>query len=73
MRVTSGIVLAVNRKAENTRSEMTADLHEKDLHFLKKASMKLRENPADFSSVHKVQADLCKKMPALCVISHHLK
>ena len=43
-------------KAENTRLEMTADLREKDQHILKSTSMKQQENPADFSSVHKVQA-----------------
>ena len=43
-------------KARNTRLEMTADLQEKDQHFFKSTSMKQQENPADFSSVHKVQA-----------------
>ena len=43
-------------KAENTRLEMTADLREKNLHILKSTFMKQQENPADFSSVHKVQA-----------------
>ena len=35
---------------------MTADLREKDQHILKSTSMKQQENPADFSSVHKMQA-----------------
>ena len=43
-------------KAGNTWWEMTTDLREKDLHILKGTSMKWQENPADFSSVHKVQA-----------------
>ena len=43
-------------KAGNTRLEMTADLREKDQHILKSTSMKQQENPADFSSVHKVSA-----------------
>ena len=43
-------------KAGNTRLEMTADLREKVQHILKSTSMKQQENPADFSSVHKVQA-----------------
>ena len=47
-------------KARNTRLEMTADLREKNLHILKSTSMKQQENPADFSSVHKVQAFLAQ-------------
>ena len=43
-------------KAGNTRLERTADLREKVQHILKSTSMKQQENPADFSSVHKVQA-----------------
>ena len=42
--------------------EMTTDLRKKDLHVLKGTSMKQQENPADFSSVHKVQdffAQIC--------------
>ena len=39
---------------------MTASLREKDLHILKGASMKQQENPADFSSVHKVHAFLAQ-------------
>ena len=46
--------------------EMTADLREKDLHILKGTSMKQQENPADFSSVHKVLdffAQICCHFP----------
>ena len=46
--------------AGNTRLEWTADLREKDQHILKSTSMKQQENPADFSSVHKVQAFLAQ-------------
>ena len=52
--------------AENTRLEMTTDLREKDLHILKDTSLKQQENPADFSSVHKVQdffAQICCHFP----------
>ena len=47
-------------KAENTRLERTADLREKDQHILKSTSMKQQENPADFSSAHKVQSFLAQ-------------
>ena len=50
------------KKARNTQLELTVDLREKDLHILKGTSMKQQENPADFSSVHKVQdffAQIC--------------
>ena len=55
-------------KAGNTRLEMTADLREKDQHILKSTSMKQQENPADFSSVHKVLdffAQICCQFPAV--------
>ena len=51
-----GSIILLRSKAGNTRLEMTADLREKDQHILKSTSMKQQENPADFSSVHKVQA-----------------
>ena len=54
--------------------EMTADLQEKDQHILKSTSMKLQENPADFSSVHKVQAFFaqicCQVTPCISRFSH---
>ena len=49
-------VVQIIAKARNTCLEMTADLREKDQNVLKSISMKQQENPADFSSVHKVLA-----------------